>query len=447
LIPPMLKICRTFLYGSRPGQEEQVTQKLGQPMSYRDYVALLPGWSGITALGLFYVLALTSMPFIRSRSYELFQFGHLLMFPIIGLLFAHGTRHLLQFYMLGYWLAIPTILVLVERVTRLINGFIKIKARLEILDGDTVGITATIPNHRYWSYKAGQYIFLQVRSLSLLQWHPFTISICIGNEFQVHIKTDGDWTSKLRALCKDGQPTIIDIGIDGPFGAPAQRFYDFDHSIILGSGIGVTPFSGILADLQARENRLEANQATGAASSKSIKILENQLNRLKYRRVDFHWIVKDKNYLLWFSDLLNNISRSSMAHSNDEKSHLDVNIVTHVTQKRKNISTHIYRYLLECHRTEKHPASALTGLINTTHFGRPNLAKIMDDHYEMMLRYCRCTIEKGGLDEIKRRKVGVFFCGAPPIGYELADRCSILNLRGREDKSLVEYYFMMEVFG
>jgi len=99
---------------------------------------------------------LTSMPFIRSRSYELFQFGHLLMFPIIGLLFAHGTRHLLQFYMLGYWLAIPTILVLVERVTRLINGFIKIKARLEILDGDTVGITATIPNHRYWSYKAGQ---------------------------------------------------------------------------------------------------------------------------------------------------------------------------------------------------------------------------------------------------------------------------------------------------
>lgn len=131
---------------------------------------------------------------------------------------------------------------------------------------------------------------------------------------------------------------------------------------------------------------------------------------------------------------------------NDEKPHLDVKIVMHVTQKRKNTSTYIYRYLLECHRTEEHPASALTGLINETHFGRPNLAKIMDDRYEMMLKYCRTRVEKNGMDEIKRRKVGVFFCGAPPIGYELADRCQLLTLRGREDKSLLEYHFMMEVF-
>jgi dual oxidase len=56
-------------------------------------------------------------------------------------------------------------------------------------------------------------------------------------------------------MAKDGVPQEIKVGIDGPFGAPAQRFYDFDQSIILGSGIGVTPFSGILADLQAREYR------------------------------------------------------------------------------------------------------------------------------------------------------------------------------------------------
>ncbi|EHK96207.1 hypothetical protein M7I_8115 [Glarea lozoyensis 74030] len=103
------------------------------------------------------------------------------------------------------------------------------------------------------------------------------------------------------------------------------------------------------------------------------------------------------------------------------------------------------QYLLELHRTEEHPESPLTGLINETHFGRPNLAEIMNDHYGSMLQTIKETKEKGM--EIKKRRVGVFFCGAPPIGYELADRCHELTVRGREDKSYIEYYFMMEVFG
>jgi hypothetical protein len=46
----------------------------------------------------------------------------------------------------------------------------------------------------------------------------------------------------------------------------------------------------------------------------------------------------------------------------------------------------------------------------------------------------------------KKRKVRVFFCGAPPIGYELADRCQRLTLRGWEERTFIEYHFMMEIF-
>ncbi|KAG9236398.1 hypothetical protein BJ875DRAFT_230401 [Amylocarpus encephaloides] len=73
------------------------------------------------------------------------------------------------------------------------------------------------------------------------------------------------------------------------------------------------------------------------------------------RRVDFHWIVKDWNCLLWVSNLLSHISKSAMVHTNDEVPHFGVRLQPHVTQKRKDISTHIYRYLLELHRTDEHP--------------------------------------------------------------------------------------------
>lgn len=70
----------------------------------------------------------------------------------------------------------------------------------------------------------------------------------------------------------------------------------------------------------------------------------------------------------------------------------------------------------------------------------------MNEHYLDMVS----LFGKGGKREHvdpDDRKVGVFFCGAPPIGYELADRCKALNVRGREEENYIEYHFMMEVFG
>lgn len=172
-----------------------------------------------------------------------------------------------------------------------------------------------------------------------------------------------------------------------------------------------------------------------------------------YRRTDFHWVVRDKNYLNWFSGLLNSISRSQIWHRQHPSHtgaypHLDVRMWTHVTQKRKSISTHIYRWLLELHRTPEHPESPLTGLINPTHYGRPDFVRILDDHYADMMRYRTETgWDQDGDGKNDRFKVGVFYCGKPIVGELLADRCRLLTARGRADGSNIEYYFMIEVFG
>lgn len=472
----------SFVWGSRQENQDTVAILLGPdavPRPYIEYVRSLPGFTGLTALGLFYLLSLLSIPQIRRWNYQAFQLGHLLMFPIIGLLMAHGTAGLLQSPMFGYFLAFPTLLVLCERGVRVFLGFQRIPATLQILDGETVAIRAVIPKERIWKYHAGQYVFLQVPSISLFQWHPFTVSICIGNELQVHIKTDGDWTSKLRKLARDSDTAEIEIGINGPFGAPAQRFYDFSHTIVVGAGIGVTPFSGILADLQERDDKAhggpgltthgpmaihekhlrEQGQEQGQGQQAAAPDYRDTMTRggsgaghpstfaADYRRVDFHWTVRDRNNLVWLSDLLNRVSLSQQWHAeHDDQPHLDIRIHTHVTQRHSKIVTHVYRWLLEMHRTPENPVSPFTGLLNPTHFGRPDFVKILEHHYDEAKLFKSVMVEKEESAKDKEFKVGVFFCGTPVVGEILADRCRLLTARGRTDGSKVEYHFMMEVF-
>jgi dual oxidase len=193
-------------------------------------------------------------------------------------------------------------------------------------------------------------------------------------------------------------------------------------------------------------------ESSNATSKKKASSYED------HRRVDFHWMVRDKNNLMWFSDLLNAVSRAQVLNS----SHLDIRVQTYVTQKRHNISQHVFRWLLEKHRTDDHPYSPITGLINPTHFGRPDIKMIMEEHYVDMCKVLAertPTNEKVRLDGRRssraRRnsaidnevRVGVFFCGPPVIGQQLADQCEQMTAKARNEGRKIEYRFMIEVFG
>ena len=62
---------------------------------------------------------------------------------------------------------------------------------------------------------------------------------------------------------KNAQPTRLekplDIYIDGPFGSPSSNIYRAEHAVLIGTGIGVTPFASILQSIAHRYSYLPAS--------------------------------------------------------------------------------------------------------------------------------------------------------------------------------------------
>ncbi|KAK0518275.1 hypothetical protein OC834_007795, partial [Tilletia horrida] len=160
--------------------------------------------------------------------------------------------------------------------------------------------------------------------------------------------------------------------------------------------------------------------------------------------VDFIWLVRDKTYLLWFSDLLNRVSEYAIKHGEQRDSAkneggsgsgngsgapsdpsdvppIDLRVNTFITAKRKNISTQVFRVLLDRYRSDMSPVSALTGLRTESNFGRPDLEAILTHFYEDVVR------------DGYQGNLAVFFCGAPVIGRLLADQCAQLTARSRAE--------------
>ena len=56
---------------------------------------------------------------------------------------------------------------------------------------------------------------------------------------------------------RDGMlpPEAVVLQVTGPFGAPAQKVWGFDTLMVVGAGIGVTPFASILRSVQLRSKQ------------------------------------------------------------------------------------------------------------------------------------------------------------------------------------------------
>ncbi|XP_074073180.1 NADPH oxidase 4 isoform X3 [Macrotis lagotis] len=191
------------------------------------------------------------------------------------------------------WISLPLCLYCAERLYRCIRSN-KPVTIISVIShpSDVMEIRMIKENFKA---RPGQYIILHCPRVSALENHPFTLTMCPTETkaiFGVHLKIVGDWTERFRDLLlpPPGQDTEIlpfiqprnypKLYIDGPFGSPFEESLNYEVSLCVAGGIGVTPFASIL------------------------NTLLDDWRPYKLRRLYFIWVCRDIQSFHWFADLL-----------------------------------------------------------------------------------------------------------------------------------------------
>ncbi|KAJ1947275.1 hypothetical protein GGF37_000577 [Kickxella alabastrina] len=189
----------------------------------------------------------------------------------------------------------------------------------------------------------------------------------------VQFRMSDNFVHASPARIPDTQPLINlpTIMIDGPYGAPTQQVFDYEHVVLVAGGIGVTPMSSVL---------------------KSLYYQVTEMSRQgKIKKVYFLWVCRDIQALEWFQDLLVALDEEDIGEILEIRTYLTGQLSV---DQIRNIA--LYQ--------DPTGPDAVTGLYRSpTYYGRPNFDTIFEN----------IGIRTPGAD------IGVFFCGPKLMGRSL----------------------------
>ncbi|KAL3652735.1 hypothetical protein CASFOL_002416 [Castilleja foliolosa] len=423
-----------------------------------NYMDLLKGIEGVTGIlmVILMVIAFTlatrwfrrsliklPKPFDRLTGYNAFWYSHHLFVFVYILLIIHGTF----LYFVHHWyqkttwmyLAVPVILYAGERILRFFrSGFHSVRLlKVAIYPGNVLTLQMSKPPQ--FRYKSGQYMFVQCPAVSPFEWHPFSITSAPGDDYlSIHIRQLGDWTHELKRVFSEAceaplagksgllradentKKSLPKLLIDGPYGAPAQDYRKYDVLLLVGLGIGATPFISILKDLLNNIVKMEeqadstsdlsrnSDQSVGSYDSSShMRVSPKQKKTLRTTNAYFYWVTREQGSFDWFKGVMNEVAEL------DQRGVIEMhNYLTSVYEEGDARSALIT--MVQALNHAKNGVDIVSGTRVRTHFARPNWKKVLS---------------KIGTKHANAR-IGVFYCGAPVLAKELNQLCYDYNQKG-----------------
>ncbi|KAG6957074.1 hypothetical protein JG688_00011138 [Phytophthora aleatoria] len=206
---------------------------------------------GEIALLAFLAIGLTSIPWVRRKMYNTFYNVHHLF--LIGTIFA-----VLHWNPILAWIFPSVMLYTVSRAISSSNGFTPVAVReFMTLSHDVVKVVLSRSTAPADNYKVGQFVYLNVPTISKLQWHAFTIASSprtSPDALTILLKSLGDWTEDLVKYSEDCKKNNVlpTMYMDGYYGASLEMYDEYSTVCLVGGGIGVTPLLSILEDIVAK---------------------------------------------------------------------------------------------------------------------------------------------------------------------------------------------------
>ncbi|KAL5979967.1 hypothetical protein ACLOJK_039079 [Asimina triloba] len=421
-----------------------------QPTSYWWFVKGVEGVTGIIMVVLMAIAFTLATPWFRRNKLNLpkplrkltgfnaFWYSHHLFVIVYALLIWHGIKLYLtkKWYYKTTWmyLAVPVVLYGCERLIRAFRSGIKpVKIlKVAVYPGNVLALHMSKPQG--FRYKSGQYMFVNCAAVSPFEWHPFSItSAPQDDDLSVHIRTLGDWTGGLKTVfsevCQrptDGKSGLLRadvqagnspmygifflvivynitcsfprVLIDGPYGAPAQDYKKYEVVLLVGLGIGATPFISIVKDivnnmkaLDEEDEELEKGSSGGKGSSNKPR-----KGSFKTRRAYFYWVTREQGSFEWFKGVMNEVAET------DQKGVIELhNYCTSVYEEGDARSALIA--MLQSLNHAKNGVDVVSGTRVKSHFAKPNWRNV----------YKRIALNH------RDERVGVFYCGAAGLTKEL----------------------------
>ncbi|KAK8769919.1 hypothetical protein V5799_013614 [Amblyomma americanum] len=362
--------------------------------------ATMTGMTGILLLMLLAVMYVFATPFARRHVFNAFWNTHNLYPAFYILMVLHGLGRLVQPPIFYYFFLGPLVLYVLDRLVSLSRKKVEISViRAEHLPSDVTMLLMKRPPS--FEYRSGQWVRIASLGLNGSEYHPFTLSSAPHEDnLSVHIRALGPWTINLRKIYDPsnlpgkGYPKIY---LDGPYGGGHQDWFRFEVSVLVGGGIGVTPFASILKDIAQR-----AASRSGA--------------RVACKKVYFIWVTRTQKHFEWMTDIIRQVEER------DAKGFVSVHIFITQFYHKFDLRTTML-YICERHFQRISNRSLFTGLRSITHFGRPDFSGFLDS---LQVEHPTVT------------RFGVFSCGPFTMTRSVQAACDELN---RKEGALFDHHY------